>query len=342
MRHLRLASAFTAVLLVTAAAPAADTLKAYPAEIMPKAVSTTLLDVTWTGQRYVTVGQRGHVLLSTDGKSWKQAQTPVRQMLNRVRFLDENLGWAVGHDGVIIHTADGGNSWSLQRFDPESQQPLNDVLFLDAQRGFAAGAPARFLQTRDGGKTWTPVEADFLALGLHLNTLLKLKDGSVFVGGEKGLLARSTDSGESWQMVKSPVGGSILGALAYGDAGVLMYGIRGRVCRTDSFKSVPTDDPKTYDEFADHNVNDPAALQKINWMRYDNTEIESLFGGALSADGKLVFVGVNGVMVEGTLAGTTLTRVATPSDTPLTAIAIRDDGYLVTGRAGIQHLPLNK
>lgn len=328
-----------AVLLVSSAAFAVDTLKTYPAEIMPKAASTTLLDITWTGKRYVAVGQRGHVLLSADGKSWAQAPTPVRQMLNRVRFLDENRGWAVGHDGVIIHTADGGTTWTLQRFDPESQQPLNDVLFLDANRGFAAGAPARFLQTRDGGKTWTPVESEFLTLGLHLNTLLKLNDGSVFVGGEKGLLARSTDNGETFQMVKSPVGGSVLGALAFGDAGVLMYGIRGRVARTGSFKSVPADDPKTYDEFADHNVSDPVALQKINWMRYENPSSESLFGGAMSADGKLVFVGVNGVMVEGTLTGTTLTRVPTPSDTPLTAVAIRDTEYLVTGRTGIQHLP---
>ncbi len=143
-------------------------------------------------------------------------------------------------------------------------------------------------------------------------------------------------------MVKSPVGGSILGALATGDGGALIYGIRGRVCRTDSFKAVPKDDPKTYDEFADHNVSDPATLQKLGWVRYENPNIESLFGGALSADGKLAFVGVNGVMVTGELAGSTLTRVATPSDTPLTSIAIRPDEYLVTGRAGIEHLPLNK
>lgn len=341
MTHLPVvrASAFAAALFVASAALAVDTLKPYPSEIMPKAVSTTLLDLTWTGKQFVTVGQRGHVLVSADGKNWKQVQTPVRQMLNRVRFLDENSGWAVGHDGVIIHTADGGSSWSLQNFDPKSQQPLNDVLFLDAQRGFAVGAPARFLQTRDGGKTWTPVEADFVALGLHFNTLLKLKDGTLLVGGEKGLLGRSTDNGDSWQMVKSPVGGSILGALATDNGGVVIYGIRGRVCRTDSFKSVPQDDPKTYDEFADHNVSDAELLKKIGWMRYDNPNIESLFGGALSADGKLVFVGVNGVRVEGELGGSTLTRVATPSDTPLTAVAFRPDELLVTGRAGIEHLP---
>ncbi len=339
MSYVRLAPALAAALFVSFAAIAVDTLKAYPSEMMPKAASTTLLDLAWTGKRYVAVGQRGHVLLSTDGKDWKQVATPVRQMLNRVRFLDENNGWAVGHDGVIIHTADGGESWSLQHFDPQSQQPLNDVLFLDRQRGFAVGAPARLLHTRDGGKTWDKAGADFLSLGLHLNVVLQLKDGSLFLGGERGLLARSTDRGETWHMVKSPVGGSILGAIAAGDAGVVMYGIRGRVARTADFKLVPADDPTKYDEFADNNISDPALLEKIQWVRYDNPNTESLFGGALSDAGKLVFVGVNGVMVEGRLDGHALTRVPTPSDTPLTAILIRPGGYLVTGRNGVQPLP---
>ncbi len=341
MRHGRFAPAFGAALLLSTTALAIDTLKTYPAEIMPKAVSTTLLDVTWTGTRYVAVGQRGHVLLSADGKAWTQAPTPVRQMLNRVRFLDQNRGWAVGHDGVIIHSADGGARWSQQHFDPEKQQPLNDVLFLDAQRGFAGGAPARFLQTRDGGKSWAPVEADFLSIGLHINVLLKLKDGTLFLGGERGLMARSTDQGETWQMVSSPVGGSILGAIATGGDGVLIYGVRGRVARAARFKAVPAKDPKTYDEFADNNITDPAVLQKLGWVRYDNPNSESLFGGTLTADGRLIFVGVNGVRVEGDLAGTALQRVPTPSDTPLTSILATGDGYLVTGRDGIKTLPRN-
>lgn len=339
MTHTRMIPALAAALGFSTIAYAIDTLKPYPAEIMPKAVSTTLLDLTWTGKQYVAVGQRGHVLLSPDGSAWTQSPVPVRQMLNRVRFLDENNGWAVGHDGVIIHTADGGKTWDLQRFDPEAQQPLNDVLMLDAQRGFAVGAPARFLQTRDGGKTWEPVAADFLELGLHLNAILKLGDGTLFVGGEKGLLARSTDNGETWQMVKSPVGGSILGSLPAGGAGVLIYGVRGRVARADSYKDVPVDDPKTYDEFADHNVDDPARLAAMGWMRYQNSDTESLFGATAAPDGALVFVGVNGVMLEGRIDGSALTRVPIASNIPLTAVAIAGTDLLVTGRNGIQTFP---
>lgn len=339
MRTLR--AALVAV-LVASPVLAIDTMKPYPAEIMPKAVSTTLLDLTWTGKQFVAVGQRGHVLLSPDGKTWTQSPAPVRQMLNRVRFLDENNGWAVGHDGVIIHTADGGKTWDMQRFDAESQQPLNDVLFLDAQRGFAVGAPARFLQTRDGGKTWEPITADFLELGLHFNVLRKLKDGTLFVGGERGLMARSTDNGETWQMVNSPVGGSVLGALPVGDTGVLVYGIRGRVARADNFKAVPAKDPKSYDEFADNNITDATVLAAMGWSRYENSDIESLFGGSVSDDGSLVFVGVNGAMVTGRLDNPVLTRVPTASNVPLTAVAVHNGAYIVTGRNGVQHLPLNK
>jgi photosystem II stability/assembly factor-like uncharacterized protein len=79
------------------------------------ATSNLLMDVTNTGERLVVVGQLGHILYSEDdGVTWTQAKVPVRVTLTAVYFPTPQKGWAVGHDGVILHTADAGESWTKQ------------------------------------------------------------------------------------------------------------------------------------------------------------------------------------------------------------------------------------
>ena len=60
----------------------------------------------------VGVGPRGHILRSSDrGKTWVQQPSPVSTDLLAVHFPSARQGWAVGHDGVVLHSADGGVSW---------------------------------------------------------------------------------------------------------------------------------------------------------------------------------------------------------------------------------------
>lgn len=74
-----------------------------------------LLDVAKAGERLVAVGDQGRVLISDDqGKQWRQVQSPVSVLLTAVFFSDVKHGWAVGHDGVLIHTKDAGETWVKQ------------------------------------------------------------------------------------------------------------------------------------------------------------------------------------------------------------------------------------
>jgi photosystem II stability/assembly factor-like uncharacterized protein len=155
-------------------APAADTSdpSGLPAEIEPRAVQSLLLDAVQTASGFVVVGERGHVLTSTDGAKWDQQPVPTRSTLTAVATADGQL-WAAGHDGVIVHSADGGQTWKTQRSDPflpvpgqdpadrDQRQgaPILDLLFADATHGIAVGAYSLMLETSDGGATWTPVQA---------------------------------------------------------------------------------------------------------------------------------------------------------------------------------------
>ena len=102
---------------------------------MPLASESLLLDIAIAEDRWVAVGERGHILLSDDtGNSWRQAHVPTRQMLTAVHFPTPSHGWAVGHDGMILATIDAGENWAVQRNGLQAQRKLNQSAVEALQR----------------------------------------------------------------------------------------------------------------------------------------------------------------------------------------------------------------
>lgn len=222
-----LALAAGAALALAAGEPGGE--RAIPARL---AARSLLLDGAARGGLVVAVGERGHVLISTDGGgSWTQSDVPTRAMLTGVWMHDERLGWAVGHDETILRTRDGGTTWELVRSEPEAERPLLDVWFRDAEHGLAVGAYGAFLVTADGGATWTerPIGGD----DFHLNEIVAAPDGRLYLAAEAGHLYRSADGGETWESLESPYGGSYFGLLPLSDGGLLAFGLRGHLFRSD-------------------------------------------------------------------------------------------------------------
>lgn len=297
-----------------AEAPAAP-VKPRPAEIMPLTPKSLLLDIVKAGSQFVAVGDRGGIILSSDGKAWTQVPVPVRAALTAVTFADEQHGWAVGHDAAIVGTADGGKTWSLQNFQPDLEKPLLDVLFLDAQRGFAVGAYGLFLATADGGKTWAEVDAPSIrGEEVHFNALVKLGNGSLFIAGESGMLALSADEGATWSRLKAPYDSSLFGALPVGDTGALIFGLRGNVFLSQDVKAGA-------------------------WTRLDTQSVASMFGGTALPDGRLAMVGLNGIILLTDGSGA-ISAVQTPTGTPLSAAVPADGVLLAVGESGVQAITL--
>ena len=160
-----------------------------PAAISPLAVRSPLLAVARAGTRLVAVGQRGHILTSDDqGAHWLQAEVPVSTDLVALQFPSAQHGWAVGHDGVILHSSDGGRRWERQLDGRQAAAlmqaaysqgarskesdaaltearrmladgpdlPFLDVCFTDERHGYAVGAFNLIFTTSDGGAHWVP------------------------------------------------------------------------------------------------------------------------------------------------------------------------------------------
>ncbi|NRA62264.1 MAG: hypothetical protein HRU25_15475, partial [Psychrobium sp.] len=91
-----------------------------------------------TDNTLIAIGERGHVLSFVDN-NWVQVTVPTNVLLTSAFFIDNNHGWAVGHDATIIKTVDGGQQWQLLQQMPELDRPLLDVYFSDVNNGFAVG-----------------------------------------------------------------------------------------------------------------------------------------------------------------------------------------------------------
>jgi photosystem II stability/assembly factor-like uncharacterized protein len=214
-----------------------------PAEIVPLASTSLLLDLAQAGERLVAVGERGHVLLSDDqGATWRQAKSvPTRTMLTAVFFADAEYGWAVGHDETVLNTVDGGETWTRSHFAPESQQPLLDLWFANRISGIAVGAYGAYLTTNDGGRHWASTKfspprkaaasEDEPPPDYHLNRIVGVGN-RLYIAAEGGQLYRSDDRGANWRALPSPYEGSFFGLVPIRGDGLLAFGLRGHLFRS--------------------------------------------------------------------------------------------------------------
>ncbi|MCR9106181.1 MAG: YCF48-related protein [Gammaproteobacteria bacterium] len=254
-----------AFLGLTWAAQSYDVLE-LPAVPSAKATQGMVYSVRqYYGTLYAT-GQRGHILLSSDaGLNWQQSDVPVRSDLLDITFVSPELGWAVGHDGVILHSTDGGNTWTLQfdgfRLSTEglawykdkaaqnpdepffetlvgemefgleqgADKPFFRVVFLDDKHGYALGAYGIMLRTLDAGVTWRPIMEQLMYdQFVHLYDVAQLAEGFIIVGEMGEMLGWSAETSR-YERLDSPYNGSLYTVLSDVGGQQLVAGLRGKV-----------------------------------------------------------------------------------------------------------------
>lgn len=331
-------------------------------EMMPLAASQALiLDIADAASRAVAVGERGQILVSESRSEWRQVpDVPTRSTLTAVSAVGD-LVWAVGHDGVILASSDGGLTWTVQRedvlrsdddvdaeFDPRQGVPLLDILMLSADHGFAVGAYSQLLRTDDGGASWVFVPTGDDALD----------EGPIDPTEDE---IDADDGGDDWtlsdeDLMMDEESEPHFNAIARtGSGALLIIGERGA-----GFRS--RDDGETWERlqlpyggsmfgvigyegdrvlaygmrgnaFESHDLGE-------SWQAVDtDTELTFMGGTALGADG-FVLVGANGVVVVRSRADAPLRSLiyVTPNqETPvLSGVLARPDGsLLVSGEKGV-------
>ena len=108
--------------------------------------------------------------VSAQNFTWTEQVSGTTEWLNDVHFVDNLTGWAVGDNGAIVATVDGGETWTTQISG--TTETLRSVFFLSDTLGWIAGGRTAssntLLVTEDGGATWTPVAHDIPNEETHL------------------------------------------------------------------------------------------------------------------------------------------------------------------------------
>jgi photosystem II stability/assembly factor-like uncharacterized protein len=134
--------------------------------------------------------------------------------LRAVQFVDQGKeGWAVGDEGVILHTIDGGCSWERQATGVRGS--LRSLAFLTPYIGWVVGreelphgrgSVGVLLFTRDGGEKWQRLLVNALP-GLNQVKFLDAKTGFIFGDGSDQFgtgVFKTTDGGREWKPVPGP------------------------------------------------------------------------------------------------------------------------------------------
>lgn len=325
-----------------------------PAQAAPRATQALLLDIARAGDRLVTVGEQGIVLLSDDqGDSWRMAQVPVSVMLTAVQFPQPKVGWAVGHDGVVLHSKDAGESWQRVL----TGRDINALRTLQLTQQLA-DLPATADEVRRETLEYALDDAQAAEKDGPTTPLLDVwfRDGLTgFVLGGYGLLLKTEDGGQSWRSLghqaDNPDGFHLNSLLARRDGSLLIAGEAGLLLAADAegeqwqaldspydgsfFAAVEAD--QLYVMGLRGHLFRSAAGQHWQSVSLGKGDTGSL-NGAIADNGKLWLLGQAGTLLEATAQG--VTTLETASRRSFSAGARAGQSLLLVGEGGITRLAL--
>ncbi|MFC5463104.1 WD40/YVTN/BNR-like repeat-containing protein [Massilia niabensis] len=348
-RHILGSICIFCVIAVTrpaAAAPFVPPLET-PAKHHVRPAHAPLVAVASAGQRILAVGLRGTIVYSDNrGASWSQATVPASSDLVSVDFPTPQKGWAVGHDGLILHSTDGGKTW-IRRLDgrqaskravehyskhkdeagqavvlkqeerimADAEQggapPFLDVMFENERSGFVVGAFNRIFRTEDGGQSWVPwMDRVENPQELHIYAIRRA-GSQIYMAGEQGAVWIFDATAQRFVRASIPTKATFFGLLVAPDI-VLAYGMRGAVFRS-------TDQGRT-------------------WGKVDVGSLAGITSGGVTGDGRLVLVGSSGEVWQSSEKGARFSRVGVATGIPsyFAVTGLGKQGLAFAGSTGVR------
>jgi photosystem II stability/assembly factor-like uncharacterized protein len=195
------------------------------------------------------VGGDNTILFTQDGgTTWVSKADPAYDnsgTMTGVAAVTEDDVWVCngGDNGFVIHTTDGGNSWTLE-CDTSlfgADVDLISLCAVNANCAFVVGHAQTVIGTFDGGDHWELLTPDTLQHGfLDANGVCAISDSILWVVLDAGTAWHSDDAGQNWENQPTVPGANgyymmricamdeniawITGTNAYGgDDGILLF-----------------------------------------------------------------------------------------------------------------------
>jgi photosystem II stability/assembly factor-like uncharacterized protein len=147
------------------------------------------------GKEVDDIENEGVILHTANGGETWEVQKTLSDYLMGVDFINENEGWAVGDNGAIRHTINGGQTWITQTSPMEGL--LTAVFFIDENNGWIVNRDnwGEICHTTNGGNTWT-LQTE--SSPNPFNDVFFINPDTGWVVGMDTTLLRTYDGGQTW------------------------------------------------------------------------------------------------------------------------------------------------
>lgn len=152
---------------------------------------------------FVAGGNKTHdsiqtILKSTNnGSTWNIMYDQPGPWLKSVYFFDTLKGFAVGDNGVILATINGGSFWTTVA--TPLVRDFNAITFINSDTGYiAGGSPSglgTILRTVNGGTSWVVIRD---VSGGSLNDISFANADQGYIAGDSATVLKTTDGGLNW------------------------------------------------------------------------------------------------------------------------------------------------
>jgi len=253
-------------------------------------------------------GASGTILRTMDGgATWQRRSIAGGERLDfrDIDAISEAVAYALsigpGEASRIYKTTDGGERWEQQFANADPKVFLDAMAFWDPERGIAVSdsVDGQFviLTTVNGGRAWEripserlpaalPGEGAFAASGTNVATIGQTL---AWIGTTTGRVLRTTDAGQTWSIVKTPVRtGEAAGifSIAFRDAthGVVVGGDYKNERDAVENVAVTKDGGITWSLVSDHGLSGYRSV--VAWMPGEPQDVLALgpSGADISAD----------------------------------------------------------
>ncbi len=97
------------------------------------------------------VGPKGTIQKADESGGWERVASGVQEDLFDISFAGD-AGWAVGHEGAVLRSTDGGNTW--RKVSAPTSEDLIHVSTQGGQQAQVIARSGKTYTTTDGGRTW--------------------------------------------------------------------------------------------------------------------------------------------------------------------------------------------
>lgn len=144
--------------------------------------------------------------------------------VNSIWFVDDQNGWIVGYEGLVLRSSDGGTSWVEYNLGTDTD--LRYIWFEDSLHGWIQGG--KIFQTEDGGETWFEYTDTYYSGKIFI-------DDSIGFGMNGSKLYKTQDGGTNWDLIHNFINPKIYsfwtvdGVNFLGCGDILMESVNGGV-----------------------------------------------------------------------------------------------------------------